>query len=46
MWLAQRTRPHPRGGGRAAGSIGLPLEVVVVGETLLEHAMEEMVADA
>jgi Protein of unknown function (DUF1638) len=47
VWLAQHNTARVRAAAeRAAGLLGLPLEVVVVGETLLEHAIEELVADA
>jgi hypothetical protein len=46
VWLAQ----HPTAGlraaaERAAGVLGLPLEEVVVGDVLLERAVEELVDD-
>ncbi|GAA4709695.1 DUF1638 domain-containing protein [Pseudonocardia yuanmonensis] len=46
VWLAQ----HPTAGlraaaERAAGVLGLPLEEVVVGDVLLERAVEELVVD-
>jgi hypothetical protein len=47
VWLAQHDTARVRAAAeRAAGLVGLPLEVVVVGETLLEHAIEALLADA
>jgi Protein of unknown function (DUF1638) len=46
VWLAQHpTAPVRAAAEGAAERIGLPLEVVEVGEQLLEHALEELVAE-
>jgi len=47
VWLAQHPTPRLREAAEhAAEQLGLPLETVVVGDTLLEGALEELVADA
>ncbi len=44
VWLAQHPTARVRAAAeRAAGVLGLPLEVVVVGDALLEEALEELV---
>ncbi len=44
VWLAQHPTPRVRAAAeRAAGVLGLPLEVVVVGDALLEEALEGLV---
>jgi hypothetical protein len=44
VWLAQHPTARVRAAAeRAAGLLGLPLEVVVVGDTLLEKAVEQFV---
>jgi len=47
VWLAQRPTPelHARA-GQAAAAIGLPLEVLPVGDARLAAALEELVAGA
>jgi hypothetical protein len=45
VWLAQHPTAALRAAaGRAAGVLGLPLEEVVVGDVLLERALEELLA--
>jgi hypothetical protein len=45
VWLAQHPTARLRAAAeRAAGVLGLPLEVVVVGDVLLEQAVEELVS--
>ena len=45
VWLAQHPTARARAAAeRAAGLLGLPLEVVVVGDILLEKAVEQFVA--
>ena len=45
VWLAQRPTARVRAAAeRAAGVLGLPLEEVVVGDMLLERAIEELVS--
>lgn len=47
VWLAQHPTARVRAAAeRAAGVLGLPLEVVVVGETLLEQALEDLVSSS
>ncbi len=44
VWLAQHPTDRLRAAAeQAAAQMGLPLSTVVVGDTLLEHALEEMV---
>jgi hypothetical protein len=46
VWLAQHPTARVRAAAeRAAGTIGLPLEEVVVGDALLEQALEELISD-
>jgi Protein of unknown function (DUF1638) len=47
VWLAQHPTARVRAAAeRAAGVLGLPLEEIVVGETLLEQALEELTGPA
>jgi hypothetical protein len=47
VWLAQHPTARVRAAAeRAAGLLGLPLEVVVVGDALLEQALHEVIEHA
>jgi len=47
VWLAQHTTARVRAAAeRAAEIVGLPLEEVVVGDALLEQALEDLVGAA